>query len=130
MNKRLIKKYIDYLKSLKYNNDFVGIKLLEECPIQFLSNTTKVIINGFWIGNTVSPIEMCKLMRLHKRNNIIDIFTSIYFNIRFNEINIFTDGGRHIRPLFYMYNDEMSYERAKILKLYDKFLDYLLCLLI
>ncbi len=114
-----IKKYINYLKSLKYNNDFVGIKLLEECPIQFLSNTTKVIINGFWIGNTVSPIEMCKLMRLHKRNNIIDTFTSIYFNIRLNEINIFTDGGRPIRPLFYMYNDEMSYERGNILKLYD-----------
>jgi len=114
------KHYINYLKSLKHNNDFVGIKLLEECSIKFISKSTKVFINGIWLGVTISPIKLCKTMRLHKRNNIIDKYTSIYFNIRHNEILIYTDSGRPIRPLFYLYNNELSYERGNIIDLYDK----------
>ena len=53
------KKYINYLKSLKYNNDFVSIKLLEECNIKFIAKYTKGFINGIWIGVTVSPFKLC-----------------------------------------------------------------------
>jgi DNA-directed RNA polymerase beta subunit len=51
-------------------------------------------------------------MRSHKRNNIIDPFVSIYFNIKLNEILISTDAGRPCRPLFYkMLDGKWSQER-------------------
>ena len=59
-------------------------------------------------------------MAITQRNNIINKHTSIYFNIRHNEISIYTDAGRPIRPLFYIYNNELSYERSNIIDLYDK----------
>ena len=41
-------------------------------------------------------------MRTHKRNNMIDIYTSIYFNRLKKEIIIRTGAGRPCRPLYYM----------------------------
>ena len=57
-------------------------------------------------------------MKLHRRNNMIDIYTSLAFNIK-KEINICTDAGRPIRPLFYMMADnKISYERKNVLNKY------------
>ena len=58
-------------------------------------------------------------MKLHRRNGMIDIFTSISFDILKNEIIIFTDAGRLMRPLFYMMDQMISYERDNILERYE-----------
>jgi DNA-directed RNA polymerase II subunit RPB2 len=107
------KKYIHYLRLL-------GVKLLEECKHKYLFETTKVFINGMWLGNTDTPIELVKIFKLHRRNNIVNIYTSIHFNIKQNEILIWTDGGRLIRPLFYIENGKISCERDEILSQYKK----------
>tara|TARA_B100000900_G_scaffold413084_1_gene436237 strand:- start:19757 stop:24193 length:4437 start_codon:yes stop_codon:yes gene_type:complete len=106
------KPYIDYLRKL-------GMKLLEECSLNYMKYTTKVFINGAWIGCVSDPFKIINIMRLHRRNNMIDIYTSISFNIKNNEILICSDSGRPMRPLFYLMNNIISYEREKILKLYD-----------
>ena len=108
-----IKPFISYLRKLK-------IKLLEECNIDYLSKTTKIFLNGRWIGVTTTPLEIISIMRLHRRNKLIDIYTSIYFDIKRNEILICTDAGRPTRPLFYMYNNELSFERELVINKYDK----------
>ena len=41
-------------------------------------------------------------MRLLKLNSFINITTSISWNIQMNEIHIFCDLGRIIRPVFYL----------------------------
>ena len=107
--------FITYLRKI----GGTGIKLLEECSLLYLSQATKVFINGAWIGCTHNPMEIVSIMKLHKRNNMIDIFTSIAFNISRNEILIGTDAGRPIRPLFYMMDKELSYERDIVLKAYN-----------
>ena len=61
-----IKNYIKYLRQF-------GVKLLEECKYKYLYETTKVFINGLWLGNTDMPIELVKLFKLHRRNNIVNI---------------------------------------------------------
>ena len=106
------KPYIDYLRKL-------GMKLIEECSLNYMKYTTKVFINGAWIGCVSDPFKIVNIMRLHRRNNMIDIYTSIAFNIKNNEILICSDSGRPMRPLFYLMNDMISYEREKVLKLYD-----------
>ena len=105
------KPFINYLRKLQ-------IKLLEECSLNYMKYTTKVFINGAWIGCTHDPLRIISIMKLHRRNNMIDIYTSIHFNIERNEISICTDAGRPIRPLFYVMNGEISFERDNVLEAY------------
>ena len=42
---------------------------------------------------------------------MIDTFTSIGFDIKKNEIIICTDSGRPVRPLYYIMNDQQSWDR-------------------
>jgi hypothetical protein len=37
--------------------------LLEECTPKILSQTTKVFVNGRWVGNINNPIEILKLLK-------------------------------------------------------------------
>ena len=89
------------------------MKLIEECSLNYMKYTTKVFINGAWIGCVSDPFKVINIMRLHRRNNMIDIYTSIAFNIKNNEILICSDAGRPMRPLFYLMNNMISYEREK-----------------
>ena len=102
--------YIYYLRK-------IGLKLLEECSNKFISQTAKVFINGIWLGNIRNPKQTVDTMKMHRRNSLIDIYTSIYFNIKLNEIVIFTDAGRPTRPLFYMNEGSFSYNNANMIKL-------------
>ena len=111
-----IKPFLNYLR-------LMGIKILEECSLNYLSKATKIIINGNWIGVTIDPIKIVNLMKYHRRNNIIDIYTSISFNPLKKEILIWTDAGRVTRPLFYMLNkddDVLSFERDNVLVKFDQ----------
>ena len=99
--------YIEYFRKLKNQ----GVKLIEECSIEYLKNTTKIFINGAWIAATHNPHEIINLMKLHRRNNMIDIFTSVGFDIKKNEIIICTDSGRPVRPLYYIMNDTPSWDK-------------------
>ena len=85
-----------------------------------MKHTTKIFVNGAWIGCCDEPVKIISIMKLHRRNNMIDIYTSLAFNIKKNEINICTDAGRPIRPLFYMMADnKISYERKNVLTAYE-----------
>ena len=64
-------------------------------------------------------MRIISIMKIHRRNNMIDIYTSISFNIKRNEIIICSDSGRPMRPLFYIMDDKISYERENILNLYE-----------
>jgi len=96
----------------------LGVKLLEECSISYISKYTKVFINGIWLGMTMTPIDIVNYMKLYRRNDIIDKYICINFDFKLNEINIHSDGGRPCRPLFYMIDDYLSYQRPEVI---DKF---------
>ena len=104
--------FIQYLRKL-------GMKLLEECSLTYLSNTTKIFINGAWVGCSHNPVQIRDILKLHKRNGMIYIYTSIAFNISRNELSICTDAGRPIRPLFYMVEGELSFEREDVLSRFE-----------
>ena len=112
--------YINYLRNLQNT----GIKLIEECSYDYLSSSTKIFVNGNWIGCTHDPIKIITIMKLHRRNNFIDIYTSIYFNIQKNEIIICSDAGRPIRPLFYIADGQLSYSRENIMEKYKSDLSW------
>ena len=99
------KPYIKYLRNMK-------MVLLEECSIEMLSNLTKIFLNGAWVGCTKDPINITETMKLHRRNNLIYVYTSILFDIKRNEIQIWVDAGRLCRPLIYINDKIPSYTKA------------------
>lgn len=59
----------------------------------------KVFINGCWVGNTETPMELYNDMKDKKYRGIINIYTSIIFDYKNMEIYICNDAGRMTRPL-------------------------------
>ena len=99
--------YINYLR-------YLGVVMLNESSYSYLSKVTKVMLNGNWIGTTNKPLELTTLMRYHRRNNIIDTYTSIFWNIQLNEILICTDVGRPCRPVAICENNSELYMNEKV----------------
>ena len=105
-----MKPIVEYLLHPQMN-----VKPLEECTFDFLALSSKVFINGTWIGNTYKPLDLLERFKLHRRNNMINIFTSIRFDYRNKEIIIFCDAGRPTRPLFYITDGAVSFSRQSVI---------------
>ena len=108
---------IPLIKWLKINTP---MKLILECNSEYLSNNTKIFINGNWIGIIDEPIEFVNHIKLIKRNGILPIFTSISFDYEHNEIYIYTDSGRLIRPIYYIDNKLESFNRPEFIELLNQ----------
>ena len=78
-----------------------GMKLLIECSFDFLAKTTKVFINGNWIGCVREPRIMTYILRLYRKNGLIPLYWSVYWYQELSELIIWTDAGRLTRPVFY-----------------------------
>ncbi len=104
---------------IKWMRDTIGMKLLEECPRTYLFNSTKILVNGAWIGVVSNPDIVNMQIKAYRRYGLISPFISVSWNIQTNEIFIFTDGGRLCRPIFYYdtIRSQYSFEIKEILSL-------------
>ena len=81
-----------------------GLINIEDIIPTELTNTCKIFLNGRWIGIHRDPEFLYKIIRLLKLNSIIHLYTSIYWDIKTNEIFIFSDLGRLLRPILVLKN--------------------------
>ena len=65
-----------------------------------LHRKVKVFVNGMWIGVSDNAYELYMDLKNKKHQGIINIYTSVIFDIKRLEIRICNDGGRLTRPLF------------------------------
>ncbi len=107
--------FIEYMRSRPNN-----IQLLEECALEYLSQTTKVFINGAWIGVTTTPEELANDLRLGRRNGLYNAFMSIRWNIERNELSIMTDAGRPCHPILIVHGNEISYQKDFVIEALEK----------
>ena len=89
---------------------------LTETSIDYIGCSTKIFVNGAWIGVTRKPEDIVKIMRVYKRNALIPIFTSISWNIKEESLYFYTDSGRIMRPCFYVENGRASYQEKAAYK--------------
>lgn len=73
-------------------------------PVQNLTSRemyekTKVFINGAWVGISENPVELYQMLKEKKYMGIINVYTSVVFDYKFNEIRVCNDAGRLTRPL-------------------------------
>jgi DNA-directed RNA polymerase II subunit RPB2 len=92
--------------------------LLEGKPSQ-LGVSSKIFVNGNWIGVIDIPLELIDNMKLYRRNGIIPIYTSISFDYERNEVQIYTDSGRLTRPVYYIEDGKESYNRKEAIDKLD-----------
>ena len=72
---------------------------VNDTPPEDLNDKVKVFVNGCWLGVTDDPVKLYQEMKDKKYRGIINIYTSIIFDIKMMEIRICNDGGRLTRPL-------------------------------
>jgi DNA-directed RNA polymerase beta subunit len=75
------------------------IESVEEIQPSQMYGRVKVFVNGSLVGIAKDPIELYEEMRDKKCRGIINIYTSVVFDIRNLEIRICNDGGRLTRPV-------------------------------
>lgn len=96
------------IMELLKDNDLI---LLKDIDIRSYSSYTKILINSNLIGLHDDPYNLYKLLKLLKRNALINIYTSISWDIIQNEINILTEAGRCSRPVYVVSNGKLLIEK-------------------
>ena len=103
---------MDVLRSFIFEDNIlqslldVNVIPLEKVITKDFYFSTKVFLNGRLVGIHYNPSYLFRYMKLLKLNSFINITTSISWNIQTNEIYVFCDSGRIIRPIFYLKEGE------------------------
>ena len=103
------------------------MKINLECTPEYLASSSKIFVNGNWIGVIDKPVStgendfgLVEMLKLFRRNGIIPAFISISFDFEHNEVYIFTDSGRLTRPIYYIDKGKESFNRKEIIELINK----------
>ena len=104
------------IELIEFLRKTIYVEKLYECTPEYISNNTKVIVNGQWIGVISEPETSVKLLKNYRRNGLIPIYTSISWEIQTNTLFIYTDSGRLCRPVFYIKDNNKPSYHGEILK--------------
>ena len=72
---------------------------LENLNPKDMYDKVKVFVNGAWIGISDDPVKLYNILKDMKHKGIINIYTSVVFDYRLQEIRVCNDSGRITRPL-------------------------------
>ncbi len=91
---------------------------LEDLCLNDVFNKVKIFINGDWYGVCDNMLVIYNSLIDYRRQCIINPFCSICINYNLMEINIYTDGGRLVRPLLIVENNKLllNNKHIKLLK--------------
>ena len=81
---------------------------------------TKVFISGAWFGVTSDPVQLYNMLKDQKSRGIINIYTSIIFDYKVNELRVCNDSGRLTRPLLKVKNNNLLITNEHIDKIKSK----------
>ena len=108
----------DYILPLIVNIDTLASNSKE------LYDKVKVFINGAWVGITNEPLELYNNLKQKKYKGIINIYTSIIFDYKLQEIKICNDAGRLTRPLLKIKNNNLVFTKDIIQKVHKNELSW------
>ena len=99
--------------------EFSEIGDSDDSKVKFheIPNYGKIFVNGNWLGLHSDLKSLLDKLKEYRRMSIINIYTSLSWNIDKNELYIYTDGGRCTRPLYIVDNNELRIKTNDIMKL-------------
>jgi DNA-directed RNA polymerase beta subunit len=95
----------------------LGVRNLEDITPAMIYGNSKIFVNGDWVGIHDKPHELIVELRLLRRQGLIQIFSSISWNIDANEIHVITEGGRVCRPLLVVEKNKLLITKEMIEKI-------------
>lgn len=90
-----------------------NFKKIRSVSVDEAATIPVVILNGFIIGITENPEEYVKEMRELRSAGVIDTDVSISYDPYDQEITVFCDEGRFIRPFFTIDGDKLLIDNGK-----------------
>lgn len=84
-----------------------------------LYDKVKVFVNGAWVGISRDPVELYTILKEKKCRGMINVYTSIVFDIRNKEIRVCSDAGRITRPVLRV-KDNKSFISGDLLRKLDR----------
>jgi len=112
---------IETIPDIIYSSlDDFGIEKIEDININQIINKTKIFVNGNWYCVHKNPIELLNYLKNLRRIGIINIFTSISWDSNLNEIYIYSDSGRCMRPLYILEDNKFLINKDIINQLVNK----------
>lgn len=92
-----------------------GMESLEDYNPSATPNTTKIFVNGVWLGVHRNPAHLVQTLRSLRRRLDISAEVSVVRDIREKELRLLTDAGRICRPLFIVDTDPDSDTRGQLM---------------
>lgn len=86
---------------------------------------TKVMVNGDWIGSVKNASSFVDELRSMRRQGLLSFEVSIALDKNSNEIRIWTDSGRLMRPMFVVEGGELLFTKEHAGKLVKKELTFM-----
>ncbi|XP_076466253.1 DNA-directed RNA polymerase II subunit RPB2 [Babylonia areolata] len=94
---------------------------LEEVTPSAIADTTKIFVNGCWVGIHRDPDQlMTTLRKLRREMDIIVSEVSMIRDFQDREIRIYTDAGRICRPLLIVENQKLLLKKSHIQQLKER----------
>lgn len=99
--------------------DYILPEIVEFSKVSstFLNDKVKVFINGAWVGVTLNPVELFSKLKNMKLQGIINIYTSVVFDYRLQEIRVCNNSGRLTRPVLIVKNGNILITESMIMRL-------------
>lgn len=101
---------------LEFLDEF-ATESLEEIAPSVVGRSTKVFVNGAWVGVHREPGELVAALRGMRRQNDVNTEVGVVHDIRLQELRLTTDYGRCCRPLFVVDNQQLRIAKRDIVDL-------------
>ncbi len=98
------------------DQDLIPIsQILTDMTVIAKNNLHKVFVNGDWLGCVSDFSSFLAKYRTMRRKGEVNMYTTVAHNIVANEVHLWVDSGRLIRPLLIVYNNmnEKGYTHSK-----------------
>ena len=89
-------------------------------PPSIIPDATKIFVNGVWVGVHRDPADLVRTLRSLRRKLDISIEVGVVHDIRLQELRLYTDYGRCIRPLFVVEDQQLAIKKRNIEMLQEK----------
>ena len=109
---------------LKACLDEFGVVCLESVNPISITESVKVFVNGDWYGQSFEPHSLVHKLKSLRRQGLINPFISIAWYIQYNEIQIWTDGGRLCRPLYIIKDNKFVIDNTFVQEIIEKKLQW------
>ena len=104
--------------------DEFGVVCLESVNPISITESVKVFVNGDWYGQSFDPNVLVSKLKSLRRQGLLNPFISIAWYIQYNEIQIWTDGGRLCRPLYIIKDNKFVLDNNFVQEIIEKKLQW------